>query len=170
GSGTSQITFGLVPIDKATRYAAEDADVTLRLARVFKPQLHVARVTRVYEGLERPLVPVLAEMEMTGIKVDREALNSMSNAFAQKMVQLEEEIHELAGEKFNVGSPAQLGDILFDKMSLEGGKRGKNGKYSTGADILEDLATEHELPRRVLDWRQLSKLKSTYTDALQEHI
>ena len=170
GSGKSQITFDLVPIDKATRYAAEDADVTLRLARVFKPQLHVARVTRVYEGLERPLVPVLAEMEMTGIKVDREALNSMSNVFAQKMVQLEEEIHELAGEKFNVGSPAQLGDILFDKMSLEGGKRGKNGKYSTGADILEDLATEHELPRRVLDWRQLSKLKSTYTDALQEHI
>lgn len=170
GTGKSQITFDLVPIDKATRYAAEDADVTLRLARVFKPQLHVARVTRVYEGLERPLVPVLAQMEMTGIKVDREALNSMSNVFAQKMVQLEEEIHELAGEKFNVGSPAQLGDILFDKMSLEGGKRGKNGKYSTGADILEDLATEHELPRRVLDWRQLSKLKSTYTDALQEHI
>ncbi|SNS39978.1 DNA polymerase I [Antarctobacter heliothermus] len=170
GSGKSQITFDLVPIDKATRYAAEDADVTLRLARVFKPQLHVARVTRVYEGLERPLVPVLAQMEMTGITVDREVLRNMSSAFAQKMAQLEEEIHELAGEKFNVGSPAQLGDILFDKMSLEGGKRGKNGKYSTGADILEDLATEHELPRRVLDWRQVSKLKSTYTDALQEHI
>ena len=170
GTGKSQITFDKVPIDKATRYAAEDADVTLRLARLFKPQLHRARVTRVYEGLERPLVPVLAQMEMTGIKVDRDVLNNMSNAFAQKMVQLEEEIHALAGETFNVGSPAQLGDILFDKMSLEGGKRGKNGKYSTGADILEDLATEHELPRRVLDWRQISKLKSTYTDALQEHI
>ncbi len=170
GSGKSQITFDRVPIDKATRYAAEDADITLRLARVFKPELHRARVTRVYEGLERPLVPVLAQMEMTGIKVDRDVLSRMSNAFAQKMVQLEEEIHELAGEKFNVGSPAQLGEILFDKMGLEGGKRGKAGKYSTGADILEDLATEHDLPGRVLDWRQLSKLKSTYTDALQEHI
>ena len=170
GSGKSQITFDHVPIDKATRYAAEDADITLRLAKVFKPQLHRAKVTRIYEGLERPMVPVLAQMEMTGIKVDREVLRNMSSAFAQKMAQLEEEIHELAGEKFNVGSPAQLGEILFDKMSLEGGKRGKNGKYSTGADVLEDLATEYELPRRVLDWRQVSKLKSTYTDALQEHI
>jgi DNA polymerase-1 len=170
GSGKSQITFDRVPIETASGYAAEDADVTLRLARIFKPQLHRVGVTRVYEGLERPMVPVLKQMEMTGIKVDREVLSRMSNVFAQKMAQLEDEIHELAGEKFNVGSPAQLGEILFDKMSLEGGKRGKNGKYSTGADILEDLATEHDLPRRVLDWRQLSKLKSTYTDALQEHI
>ncbi|MBV7395114.1 DNA polymerase I [Mameliella sediminis] len=170
GTGKSQITFDRVPIDKATRYAAEDADVTLRLARIFKPQLHVAKVTRVYEGLERPMVPVLAEMEMTGIRVDRDVLSQMSNAFAQKMAQLEEEIHTLAGEKFNVGSPKQLGEILFDKMGLEGGKKGKTGAYATGADILEDLATEHDLPGRVLDWRQLSKLKSTYTDALQEHI
>jgi DNA polymerase-1 len=107
---------------------------------------------------------------MHGIKVDRDVLSRMSNAFAQKMAGLEAEIHELASENFNVGSPAQLGEILFDKMGLEGGKKGKTGKYSTGADILEDLATEHELPRRVLDWRQLSKLKSTYTDALQTHI
>ncbi|SMX33649.1 DNA polymerase I [Maliponia aquimaris] len=170
GSGKGQITFDRVPIDKATRYAAEDADVTLRLARVLKPQLHRTRVTRVYEGLERPMVPVLAEMEMTGIRVDREVLSRMSNVFAQKMAQLEEEIHELAGEKFNVGSPKQLGEILFDKMGIDGGKKGKTGAYATGADILEDLATEHELPRRVLDWRQISKLKSTYTDALQEHI
>ena len=170
GTGKSQITFDRVPLDKATGYAAEDADITLRLALTFKPQLHRAKVTRVYEGLERPLVRVLKEMEMTGIRVDRDVLSRMSNAFAQKMAMLEEEIHELAEEKFNVGSPAQLGEILFDKMSLPGGKRGKNGKYSTGADILEDLATEHDLPRRVLDWRQLSKLKSTYTDALQEHI
>jgi DNA polymerase-1 len=140
------------------------------LALTFKPQLHRSRVTRVYEGLERPLVPVLKDMEMTGIMVDREVLARMSNAFAQKMAMLEEEIHALAGEKFNVGSPAQLGEILFDKMALEGGKRGKTGKYSTPADVLEDLATEHDLPGRVLDWRQLSKLKSTYTDALQEHI
>ncbi|GAB5436188.1 DNA polymerase I [Falsiruegeria mediterranea] len=170
GSGKSAITFDKVPIDEATAYAAEDADITLRLWQLFKPQLHRVQVTTVYETLERPLVPVLAEMEMHGIKVDREVLSRMSNAFAQKMAGLEAEIHELAGEAFNVGSPAQLGEILFDKMGLEGGKKGKTGKYSTGADILEDLATEHELPRRVLDWRQLSKLKSTYTDALQTHI
>ncbi|SLN63108.1 DNA polymerase I [Falsiruegeria litorea R37] len=170
GSGKSAITFDKVPIDEATAYAAEDADITLRLWQLFKPQLHRAQVTTVYETLERPLVPVLTEMEMHGIKVDREVLSRMSNAFAQKMAGLEAEIHELAGETFNVGSPAQLGEILFDKMALEGGKKGKTGKYSTGADILEDLATEHELPRRVLDWRQLSKLKSTYTDALQTHI
>ncbi len=170
GSGKSAITFDKVPIDEATAYAAEDADITLRLWQLFKPQLHQVQVTTVYETLERPLVPVLAEMEMHGIKVDRDVLSRMSNAFAQKMAGLEAEIHELAGENFNVGSPAQLGEILFDKMGLEGGKKGKTGKYSTGADVLEDLATEHELPRRVLDWRQLSKLKSTYTDALQTHI
>ncbi|MEY8828456.1 DNA polymerase I [Sedimentitalea sp. XS_ASV28] len=170
GSGKSAITFDRVPLDKATDYAAEDADITLRLWQIFKPQLHRSKVTTVYETLERPLVPVLAQMEMHGIKVDRDTLSRMSNAFAQKMAGLESEIHELAGESFNVGSPAQLGEILFDKMALEGGKRGKTGKYSTGADVLEDLATEHELPRRVLDWRQLSKLKSTYTDALQTHI
>ncbi|MEL6913834.1 MAG: DNA polymerase I [Pseudomonadota bacterium] len=170
GSGKSMKTFDLVPIEEATRYAAEDADITLRLWQEFKPKLHRSRVTTVYETLERPLVPVLAEMEQTGVKVDRDTLSRMSNAFSQKMAALEDEIHELAGEKFNVGSPAQLGEILFDKMSLPGGKKGKTGKYSTGADILEDLATEHDLPGRVLDWRQLSKLKSTYTDALQEHI
>ncbi|WP_171101675.1 DNA polymerase I [Ruegeria sp. HKCCD7255] len=170
GSGKSAITFDKVPIDEATAYAAEDADITLRLWQLFKPQLHQVQVTTVYETLERPLVPVLKEMEMHGIKVDRDVLSRMSNAFAQKMAGLEAEIHELAGETFNVGSPAQLGEILFDEMGLEGGKKGKTGKYSTGADILEDLATEHELPRRVLDWRQLSKLKSTYTDALQTHI
>ncbi|WP_425084809.1 DNA polymerase I [Ruegeria profundi] len=170
GSGKSAITFDKVPIDEATAYAAEDADITLRLWQLFKPQLHQVQVTTVYETLERPLVPVLKEMEMHGIKVDRDVLSRMSNAFAQKMAGLEAEIHELAGENFNVGSPAQLGEILFEKMGLEGGKKGKTGKYSTGADILEDLATEHELPRRVLDWRQLSKLKSTYTDALQTHI
>ncbi|EEX09178.1 DNA polymerase I [Ruegeria lacuscaerulensis ITI-1157] len=170
GSGKSAITFDKVPIDEATAYAAEDADITLRLWKLFKPQLHRVQVTTVYETLERPLVPVLAQMEMHGIKVDRDVLSRMSNAFAQKMAALEAEIHELAGETFNVGSPAQLGEILFEKMGLEGGKKGKTGKYSTGADVLEDLATEHELPRKVLDWRQLSKLKSTYTDALQTHI
>ena len=170
GSGKSAITFDKVSISDATPYAAEDADVTLRLWQMLKPCLHQARVTRVYETLERPLVPVLAEMEMTGIKVNRDTLSRMSNAFAQKMAALEAEIHEMAGESFNVGSPKQLGEIMFDKLGYEGGKKGKTGAYATGADVLEDLATIHDLPKRVLDWRQLSKLKSTYTDALQDHI
>ncbi|MEQ5827211.1 DNA polymerase I [Sulfitobacter sp. NFXS29] len=170
GSGKSAVTFDKVPMEDAVPYAAEDADVTLRLWQLFKPQLHRAEVTKVYETLERPLVPVLAQMERSGILVDRDTLSRMSNAFAQKMAGLEADIHDLAGEAFNVGSPAQLGEILFGKMGLEGGKKGKTGKYSTGADVLEDLATEHDLARRVLDWRQLSKLKSTYTDALQDHV
>ena len=170
GTGKSAITFDKVPLVDAVKYAAEDADITLRLWQLFKPQLHRVGVTKVYETLERPLVPVLAAMERSGVKVDRDTLSRMSNAFAQKMAGLEDEIYELAGRKFNVGSPKQLGEILFDEMGLEGGKKGKTGAYATGADVLEDLATEHDLPARVLDWRQLSKLKSTYTDALQDHI
>ena len=170
GSGKSAITFDRVPIDGATGYAAEDADITLRLWLTFKPQLHRVRVTTVYETLERPLVPVLAAMERHGVLVDRDTLRAMSGKFAQKMAALESEIHALAGRSFNVGSPRQLGEILFDEMGLPGGEKGKTGAYATGADVLEDLATEHDLPARVLDWRQLSKLKSTYTDALQDHI
>lgn len=170
GSGKSAITFDKVDVDKATAYAAEDADITLRLWKTLKPRLHKAQVTKVYETLERPLVPVLKRMEMSGIKVDRDTLSRMSNAFSQKMAALEDEIHELAGEKINVQSPAQVGSILFDKMGLEGGKKTKTGQWSTPADVLEDLATEHDLPGRVLDYRQLAKLKSTYTDSLQEHI
>jgi DNA polymerase-1 len=170
GAGKSAITFDRVPVEEAVKYAAEDADITLRLWQLLKPQLHRNQVTSVYETMERPLVPVLAKMEMYGIKVDRDTLSRMSNAFAQKMAGLEDELYELAGGKFNVGSPAQVGEILFDQMGLEGGKKGKTGKYATGADILEDLATEHGFPGLVLDWRQLSKLKSTYTDALQNHI
>lgn len=171
GAGKAAITFDLVKIEDAAPYAAEDADITLRLWQVFKPQLHQVQVTRVYETLERPLVPVLARMEMAGVCVDRDVLSRMSNAFAQKMAALEAEAHELAGEAFNLASPKQLGEILFDKMGLEGGKKGKTGAYSTGADILEDLAAAgHELPARLLDWRQIAKLKSTYTDALQDHI
>ena len=170
GTGKSAITFDHVPVDEATKYAAEDADITLRLWQYLKPRLHRKRVTTVYETMERPLVPVLAQMERHGIKVDRDTLSRMSNGFAQKMAALEDEIHNLAGRTFNVGSPKQLGEILFDEMALPGGKKGKTGAYATGVDVLEDLATEHELPGRVLDWRQLSKLKSTYTDALQDHI
>jgi DNA polymerase-1 len=170
GSGKSAITFDKVPMDEAVPYAAEDADITLRLWQLFKPMLHRAQTTRVYETMERPLAPVLMQMERHGVQVDRDTLSRMSNAFAQKMAGLEDEIYQLAGRKFNVGSPKQLGEILFDEMALEGGKKGKTGAYATGVDVLEDLATEHELPARVLDWRQLSKLKSTYTDALQTHI
>jgi len=171
GTGKSAITFDRVPIDDAVKYAAEDADITLRLWQLFKPQLHSAHVTTVYETLERPLVPVLAEMEMHGIKVDRDHLSRMSNNFAQKMAGLEAEIYALAGGNFNVASPKQLGEILFDQMGLAGGKKGKTGAYGTGADVLGDLAAEgHDLPARVLDWRQMAKLKSTYTDALQGHI
>jgi DNA polymerase-1 len=177
GSGKSAITFDYVAIDNAVKYAAEDADVTLRLWHQFRTQLHRAQVTTVYETLERPLVPVLARMEMAGIQVDRDTLSRMSNAFAQKMAGLEDEIQSLAGGTFNVGSPKQLGEVLFDRLGLPGGVQGKTGAYATGADVLEDLTTLEDthpkgaqLAARVLDWRQLSKLKSTYTDALQDHI
>ncbi len=170
GSGKSAVTFDKVPLEDAVPYAAEDADITLRLWQMFKPMLHRSKVTQVYETLERPMVAVLADMERTGIKVDRDTLSRMSNAFSQSMAGLEDEIYKTAGRKFNVGSPKQLGEILFDEMGLDGGKKGKTGAYATGADVLEDLATEYELPRLILDWRQLSKLKSTYTDALQDHI
>jgi len=176
GTGKNQITFDKVAIDKAVPYAAEDADITLRLWQRFKPQLHQARVTTVYETLERPLVPVLADMEMAGVRVDAAVLARMSNVFAQRMAGLEAEIQEIAGQPFNVGSPKQLGEILFDQMGVPGGSKGKAGAYSTGADVLEDITTMEDQPQaaqlaaRVLDWRQISKLKSTYTDALQTHV
>ncbi|PLL11781.1 DNA polymerase I [Tabrizicola sp. TH137] len=177
GTGKSAVTFDRVAIPDAVKYAAEDADITLRLWQHFKPQLHRGHVTTVYETLERPLVPVLAEMEMAGIQVDRDTLSRMSNAFAQKMAGLEAEIQDIAGEPFNVGSPKQLGEILFDRMQVPGGEKGKTGAYATGADILEDITTLEDthpdaarLAARVLDWRQIAKLKSTYTDALQDHI
>ncbi|MEE1554536.1 MAG: DNA polymerase I, partial [Alphaproteobacteria bacterium] len=171
GSGKSQITFDQVPLDKAVEYAAEDADLTLRLYRRLKPQLLVSRKTAVYETLERPLVPVLVDMEQAGILVDRAELVRLSADFAGRIVTLEGQIHELAGEAFNVNSPKQLGEILFDKMSIPGGKKTKTGAYGTGADVLEGLAAQgHDLPLRVLEYRQLAKLKSTYTDALQNQI
>jgi DNA polymerase-1 len=171
GTGKKQISFAQVPLDKATEYAAEDADVTLRLWQMFKKQLHTEKVTRVYERLERPLAPVIAAMEREGIKVDRDQLSRLSSDFAQSMARLEAEAHEQAGEEFNLGSPKQLGEILFDKMSIEGGKKTKTGAWQTGADVLETLAAEgHELPRTIVDWRTVSKLRSTYTEALQAAI
>ncbi|MEM7422307.1 MAG: DNA polymerase I [Pseudomonadota bacterium] len=171
GSGKNAITFDRVALDKAAPYAAEDADVTLRLWHRLRPRLAAEQVSTVYHTLERPLVPVLVDMERNGIRVDREILGKMSNRFAQKMAEFEDEIHALAGRKFNQASPKQLGEILFDEMGLEGGKKTKTGAWGTGADVLEALAAQgHDLPAKVLDWRQLSKLKSTYTDALPTHI
>ena len=171
GIGKAQVTFDHVPLDKALDYAAEDADITLRLHRALKPRLLDEHMVTVYETIERPLIPVLAQMERAGVRVDPEALRGLSRDFTQRMAGLEDEIHKLAGEDFNVGSPKQLGEILFDRMGLGGGKKGKTGAYATGADVLEDLAAQgHDLPARVLDWRQLAKLKSTYSDALVEQI
>ena len=171
GSGKSQITFDFVPLDRARDYAAEDADITLRLWHELKPRLAPERVTRIYQSIERPLIPVIAEMEQVGVKVDRVELERMSGEFGHRMQDLEKEIHELAGHPFKIGSPKQLGEVLFDELGLTGGKKGKTGAYATGADILDGLAVQgHALPQKVLDWRQLSKLKSTYTDALVQQI
>jgi DNA polymerase-1 len=167
GTGKNFLGFHQVSLDKATCYAAEDADVTLRLWMVLKPRLAAKGLVSVYERLERPLVPVLARMEQRGISVDRQILSRLSGELAQGAARLEEEIYELVGERINIGSPRQLGDILFGRMGLPGGTRTKSGQWSTSAQLLEDLAAEgHELPRKIVDWRQLTKLKSTYTDAL----
>lgn len=170
GSGKNQVTFDLVPLDKALTYAAEDADVTLQLHKIFKPRLPSEQMTTVYETLERPLAPLIAEMEFTGIKVDPKILKRMSNDFAKKIMELEKSIHEAAGQSFNIGSPKQLGDVLFGAMGLAGGRKTKTGSYSTGADVLEELAGQHPIIDSILEWRGLSKLKSTYADALPEAI
>lgn len=171
GTGKSQITFDQVPLEKATPYAAEDADITFRLWQMMRPKLVKDRVVSVYQTTEKPLVPVIVDMEKNGICVDRNVLSRLSGEFAQKMATMEEDIYKLAGETFNIASPKQLGDILFDKMGLPGGKKTKTGAWGTGADVLEGLAAEgHDLAAQVLEWRGLAKLKSTYTDALPEFI
>jgi DNA polymerase-1 len=171
GSGRAKIRFDQIAIDRATAYSGEDADLALRLWTVLRPRLVAEHMTTVYETLERPMIPVLARMEQTGIRVDRQILSRLSGEFAQTLARLEHEIAELAGEPFNIGSPKQLGDILFGKFGLPGGKKTKTGAWSTGADVLEELAAQgHALPARILEWRQISKLKSTYTDALPGYI
>ncbi len=171
GTGRNAVTFDRVALEKATEYAAEDADIALRLWLAMKPRLAADGVTSVYERLERPLVPVIAKMEEAGISVDRQILSRLSGEFGQQAASIEIEIYEMAGESFNIGSPKQLGDILFGRMGLPGGTRTKSGQWSTNARILEDLAAEgHPLPRRIVDWRQLTKLRSTYTDALPGYI
>ncbi len=171
GTGKKAIPFGEVPLDKATAYAAEDADITWRLHRLLKPRLPDEGGTRIYERVDRPLIPVVARMERRGIKVDREKLAGLSAGFAEEIGTLETRIHQLAGEEFTVGSPKQLGEILFGKMELKGGRKGKSGQYSTDQAVLEKLAGEGvEMASQVLEWRQLSKLRSTYTEALQAAI
>lgn len=171
GSGKNALTFDQVPLETAGPYAAEDADITLRLHRLLKPRLVTEHMVTIYERYERPLVGVLERMERHGIKVDAKKLREFSDDFEKRMAEMEMEAHKMAGREFNIGSPKQLGKILFDEMSLPGGKKGKTGAYSTSADVLEDLAAQgHNLPTTVLSWRQLQKLKSTYTDALIEVI
>jgi len=177
GKKKSERTFAQLPLDKATEYAAEDADVTLRLWMVLKARLAAERLTTVYETLERPLLPVIADMERTGIKVDAAILSKLSSTFAQGVARLEEEVNRLVGHKFNLGSPRQLGELLFDRLQLPGGKRTKTGQWETRAGLLDDLAANEELPEdarklinTMLEWRQLTKLRSTYTDALPGYV
>jgi DNA polymerase-1 len=171
GSGKNKLAFDQVPVDRFTAYAAEDADVLLRLWRVLKPRLVAERMIAVYETLERPLIGVLARMERRGISIDRQVLSRLSGDFAQTAARVEAEIQEIAGEPINVGSPKQLGDIIFGKMGLPGGSKTKTGAWSTSAQVLDELAEQgHEFPRKILEWRQVSKLKSTYTDALPTYV
>ena len=171
GTGRGRVTFASVPVDRATAYAAEDVDITLRLWHALRPGLRETKSLALYELMERRLVPVLLAMEQAGVSVDAEELRRLSADFAERMAAGEIEIHKLAGRPFNLGSPKQLGEILFDEMGLPGGKRNKTGAWGTDASVLQDLADQgHELPERLLAWRQLAKLKSTYTDALIEEI
>ncbi len=171
GTGKSQVTFDQVPLERALDYAAEDADITLRLHQVLKPRLVQEHMTTVYETIERPLISVLTSMESEGIKVDLAQLEGLSTEFAKRQRDLEDKIFKLAGREFNVGSPKQLGEILFDELELEGGQKGKSGTYTTSADVLESLSAQgHKLPAKVLEWRHLDKLRSTYSEALVEQV
>lgn len=171
GTGKKAIPFGEVPLDRATQYAAEDADVTWRLHRLLKPRMAEEAATRIYQTVDRPLIPVVAQMERHGIMVDRDQLARLSGEFAETIAALEGEIHAMAGGPFTIGSPKQLGEVLFDRLGYKGGRKGKSGLYSTDQAILEGLAAQGaEIPGKVLEWRQLSKLRSTYTEALQAAI
>ncbi len=171
GKGKAQINFSQVDIDSATKYAAEDADITLRLWHLFNIRIVAEQRAQLYHKLEKPMIETLAQMEQRGIAIAPSVLNQLSSEFAQTMARLEEEIHSFVGHPFNIGSPKQLGEVLFGELGLPGGKKTKTGAWSTGAAVLEDLAAEgHELPRKIVDWRQVSKLKSTYTDALPSYI
>ncbi len=171
GKGKAQVTFDKVSIEKALNYAAEDAEITLRLYKILKPRLALEKMTSVYETIERPLIPIIAQMELDGVKVDPVVLKNMSKDFGKQLAVLENEIHDIAGRSFNIASPKQVGEVLFDELGLTGGKKTKAGAYSTSVDVLEKLSLEgHEIVSKILEYRGLAKLKSTYTDALQNEI
>ena len=171
GTGKNKKTFSEIPINLATKYAAEDADITFRLWKIFRPMLSEKKVSAIYNNIEINLISVLAKIEMNGIRIDENILSNLSTQFLNKLNLLEEKIYQLSKERFNIGSPKQLGIILFEKLGFEGGKKGKNGTYSTDVDVLESLASKgHNFAEYVLEWRQLSKLRSTYTESLQNHI
>jgi DNA polymerase-1 len=171
GVGRKKITFDEVPLEQARDYAAEDAEITLKLYHLFKPRLLAEHTTTIYESFDRALIPVLIDMESTGIAVDVQVLRNLSRDFTKRLAALEDDVYKLAGRSFNIGSPKQLGEVLFQDLGFETGKKGKSGVFSTGVDILEDLAAQgHGFPEKILEWRQLSKLKNTYTDALIEQI
>lgn len=171
GQGKNQVTFDFVPLEKAGPYAAEDADIALRLHQHFRRRLFAEKALTVYETLDRPLLPVLLDMELAGVKIDTAQLIALSTLFQESLSTLEEEIHTLAGHPFNVASPQQLATVLFEELQLASGKKGKSGTYSTSVEVLESLALEgHDIAEKVIAWRQFSKLKSTYTDALVRDI
>ncbi len=171
GSGKKQITFDYVPIDQATKYAAEDALITLKLYNQLKPRIINEKISNIYEKIDKPLLNVLSSMEELGIKVNQQYLNDLSNQFNKEAKKIEKQIYKITGKEFNIGSPKQLGEIIFVEMKIKGGKKTKTGTYSTDSGILEDLSSEgHKIAKLVLEWREVSKLRSTYTDALQEQI
>ncbi|MBO6492424.1 MAG: DNA polymerase I [Pelagibacteraceae bacterium] len=171
GTGKNKLNFSDIELDKATEYAAEDADVTLRLYNHLKSKLNEEKLNKVYESFEKPMVQLLSKMEFNGIKVDDLYLKKLSKKFEDKIRKIEKEIYSIAGKEFNIGSPKQLGEIIYNELKIAKSKKTKKGSLATNANILEDLAlTEHKFPKLILKWRQISKLKNTYSDALQDHI
>jgi len=171
GTGKNKLNFSDIELDKATEYAAEDADVTLRLYNHLKSKLNEEKLNKVYESFEKPMIQLLSKMEFNGIKVDDLYLKKLSKKFEDKIRKIEKEIYSIAGKEFNIGSPKQLGEIIYNELKIAKSKKTKKGSLATNANILEDLAlTEHKFPKLILEWRQISKLKNTYSDALQDHI
>ena len=171
GTGKKEINFSDVELDKAMEYAAEDADITYRLYKIFNKNLKLEKLTNIYEIFEKPLIKILAFMEIEGIKIDNKFLKVLSEKFEKKIRSLEKKIFTISKKKFNIGSPKQLGEIIYNELKIAGLKKTRKGSFATSANVLEDLAFKgHEFPKLILDWRQVSKLKNTYSDSLPEHI
>jgi len=171
GTGKKEINFSDVELDRAMEYAAEDADITYRLYKIFNKNLKLEKLTNIYEIFEKPLIEILAFMEINGIKIDSKSLKDLSLKFEKKIKNLEKEIFKLSKKEFNIGSPKQLGEIIYNELKIAALKKTRKGSFATSASVLEDLAFKgHEFPKLILDWRQVSKLKNTYSDALTEHI